>query len=607
MSPQSITHYNASVRGVAASEALALYGRVSGDEQEKQATIDSQLSEMRAAVAARGGHIVEEYLDNPYTGTVAHRPALDRLMKDAGKTFTHLLIHAPDRLARGKPYLRAMLEDELRSKGVTFAYLNYEVEDSPEGRAKDGMTSVFAEWEREKIMERTRRGMREKRLNGHIWRAASDRGRPYGWRYIKAPEGEKHGRLEHHPEEAPIVAWMFAQVLDGWSAHRLTVELNRRGLRTTMGNTWSRSTVLRVLHNPIHTGRVPDTRYQVRPPAVPQSTYRKRQKSVAVERPREDWTLIALAAGGLVSQETFDQVQARLRGNKRRTSRQNKASYPLSLLCTCMAPRRDDPSRICGATLTGYQRTKGDLRVYRCHRTYYTADVSGDCKNRIAADALEAWVWQQVKNVIHHPEELFAELAERERNADSRRADCRREIVAARAALDAAQQRLDKLVLRNAAGAIDDETFDRLQPTLVLERDQARERVQEAEHALQQVQDSPTSRLGDITAFCRALSDRLDEIERPGHEAEREALIRALVVRIEVGDIESQANPPTKRPLTRKAVKRVRLEGLLPAISAVGEVSMPACPDWRRYEWSVCDRPPLRWSARCTVARRSRR
>jgi hypothetical protein len=53
------------VQVVAASHDLALYGRVSGDRQEKEATIESQIAEMRAAVVACGGRIKEEYQDNP--------------------------------------------------------------------------------------------------------------------------------------------------------------------------------------------------------------------------------------------------------------------------------------------------------------------------------------------------------------------------------------------------------------------------------------------------------------------------------------------------------------------------------------------------------------
>src|SRR5438105_2090470 len=81
--------YVATAIAAASGQDTALYARVSGGEQEKQATIESQLAELRRAVQRCGGRIVAEYIENPYTGTVRRRPALDRLMAAAwAGTFT---------------------------------------------------------------------------------------------------------------------------------------------------------------------------------------------------------------------------------------------------------------------------------------------------------------------------------------------------------------------------------------------------------------------------------------------------------------------------------------------------------------------------------------
>jgi site-specific DNA recombinase len=251
------------VRAVAASQHVATCERVSSQRQEKEETIENQTLALEAAVTACGGCIVERYRDEPYTGTVAHRPALDRLMRDAGRTFTHLLIYDTHRLARGKPHLRPMLEDELREKGVTCAYLKYEAEDSPGGRVKDGMTNVFNEWEREQIVGRMEAGKARKRTNGFIWRGR----RPTGWIYRKPHEGERHGHLEHHPEEAPLVREIIERIAGGMTSGALADDLNRRGLRTVRGNAWTALAVQQVIHNPLHSGRIVLDRYQAAKPA----------------------------------------------------------------------------------------------------------------------------------------------------------------------------------------------------------------------------------------------------------------------------------------------------------------------------------------------------
>jgi DNA invertase Pin-like site-specific DNA recombinase len=61
----------------------ALYARVSTDAQQKEGTIESQLSELRKQVAAAGHELVKEYIDDGITGTVLERPALEQLREDA--------------------------------------------------------------------------------------------------------------------------------------------------------------------------------------------------------------------------------------------------------------------------------------------------------------------------------------------------------------------------------------------------------------------------------------------------------------------------------------------------------------------------------------------
>jgi site-specific DNA recombinase len=57
----------------------ALYARVSTDAQQKDATIESQLSELRKQIASAGDVLVKEYTDDGISGALLDRPALERL------------------------------------------------------------------------------------------------------------------------------------------------------------------------------------------------------------------------------------------------------------------------------------------------------------------------------------------------------------------------------------------------------------------------------------------------------------------------------------------------------------------------------------------------
>jgi hypothetical protein len=53
----------------------ALYARVSTDAQQKEATIESQLFELKKQIAAVGHALIKEYIDDGYSGTLLDRPA----------------------------------------------------------------------------------------------------------------------------------------------------------------------------------------------------------------------------------------------------------------------------------------------------------------------------------------------------------------------------------------------------------------------------------------------------------------------------------------------------------------------------------------------------
>jgi site-specific DNA recombinase len=60
----------------------ALYARVSTDAQQKEATIESQLFELKRQIVAAGHVLVKEYIDDGVTGTLLDRPALNQLRED---------------------------------------------------------------------------------------------------------------------------------------------------------------------------------------------------------------------------------------------------------------------------------------------------------------------------------------------------------------------------------------------------------------------------------------------------------------------------------------------------------------------------------------------
>jgi site-specific DNA recombinase len=74
-----------------------------------------------------------------------------------------------DRLAR-KVVLNLVLEEELARQGCKLRALNDYAGDGPEAALMRGIQGQFAEYERAKIVERTRRGKERKAKEGRVLR-----------------------------------------------------------------------------------------------------------------------------------------------------------------------------------------------------------------------------------------------------------------------------------------------------------------------------------------------------------------------------------------------------------------------------------------------------
>src|SRR6476661_1919374 len=215
----------------------ALYARVSSEQQADEHTIDSQVAALRARVTEDGLRLAaeREFLDEGYSGATLVRPALERL-RDliAAGGIDRLYVHSPDRLARRYAY-QALLLDEFEAAGVEVVFLNRALGESPEDELLLQVQGMVAEYERAKILERSRRGKRHGAQAGKVSVLC---GAPYGYRYIKKEEGGGAARYELVLEEARVVRQVFHWV----GQERATIgEVRRRlteaGERTRTGKT----------------------------------------------------------------------------------------------------------------------------------------------------------------------------------------------------------------------------------------------------------------------------------------------------------------------------------------------------------------------------------
>jgi DNA invertase Pin-like site-specific DNA recombinase len=140
----------------------AIYARVSTFEQH----VENQLQELRT-YCERRGWAVTEFVDRGVSGAKDRRPALDEMLKLAKRRkFDVLVCWRLDRLGRNLRHLILLL-DELHALGVAFVSLSEGIDaTTPAGRLQLHVLGAIAEFERARIQERVRAGMKRARAQG---------------------------------------------------------------------------------------------------------------------------------------------------------------------------------------------------------------------------------------------------------------------------------------------------------------------------------------------------------------------------------------------------------------------------------------------------------
>src|SRR3954454_25339893 len=234
---------------------IALYARVSSDQQNEQGTIASQVAALETRILQDGLPLEPDhrFIDEGHSGATLIRPALERLRDAvAAGTVDRVYVHSPHRLARRYAY-QVLLIDEFRRLGVEIMFLNRAIGLSPEDDLLLQVQGMVAEYERAKILERSRRG---KRHAAHQGRISVLSGAPYGYRYIGKHEGGGIARYAIDEEEARVVRLIFGWVgRDRVSIGEVCRRLQRQGYLTRGGKrAWDRTTVWGILKNPAYAG-----------------------------------------------------------------------------------------------------------------------------------------------------------------------------------------------------------------------------------------------------------------------------------------------------------------------------------------------------------------
>jgi site-specific DNA recombinase len=509
----------------------AIYARVSSEQQAADSTINSQIAALEARLAQDGLSLMpdEHFCDEGYSGATLVRPALERLRDAvAAGHLDRIYVHSPDRLARRYAY-QVLLIDEFRRAGVEVVFLNRSIGLSPEDDLLLQVQGMLAEYERAKILERSRRGKRHAAHQGEVSVLS---GAPYGYRYIGKHIGGGVARYEVQADEAHIVRQIFQ-----WIGHeRVSIgevcrRLQAQGCPTRSGKpAWDRSTVAGILKNPAYAGAAAFGKTRVGPlPA------RLRPVRGGAEQPRRAYGVYDVAPEAWISVPVPPLIDAALAeaaveqlAENRQRSRQSARGrrYLLQGLVVC---------RQCGYAYYGKAVSLASAKGQRRHYAYYRCCGSdayrfgGErlCANQqVRTDRLDEAVWQEVERVLEDPSWIAAEY---ERRLVQARDPAAADLASLEGQIAKLRRSLDRLIDGYADGLIDKAEFEPRAAGL-------RQRLRGWDEQAVRIRNEAAQRaalsliVGRLEDFARQVRQRMAAVD---WSMQRD-LIRLLVKRVEV-------------------------------------------------------------------------
>ncbi len=514
----------------------ALYARVSSERQRDEATIDSQLEAVRRRMAEDGVKVRDDlcFVDDGYSGGTLSRPALEKL-RDAvafGRVEV-VYAYAPDRLSRQYAYLFILIQ-EWQDAGVETRFVHGKFGESPEERMLLQMQGMIAEYERAKIVERTRRGARYAARQGRV----SVFGKaPYGYRYVARHEGDGEARFDVVLDQAEIVRQIFAWVgQDRLSLGEVRRRLAQRGAPSPTGRPrWDRASIYDLLRNPAYKGQAAYGRTRCgerrRTPLRTlwsQPAWPRRIRTLYPVA-SEDWIVIPVPA--LIGEALFEAVGEQLAENRIRHRRQKECGhgYLLAGLLVCAECRHGLSGKAPGAS-----GGRARARYYVCNgreRSRSNGDEKPCANPSLRTSELDEAVWADVRALLNEPARVEQEYHRRRNRPEP-------------AGVSGGEHPLLKQILyvrKQESRLIDGWQHGLLEREDLETRLRAvRQRLSQLESQVQAARDEASQRhelrlaMGELEDFAARVRAGLTQADEPA----RQEIIRKLVKRIEVGQQE---------------------------------------------------------------------
>ena len=300
---------------------IAAYCRVSTEKEAQIDSLEKQIEFFNEFTKKNGYELYKLYADEGISGKqIKHRKQFQQMMLDAkAKKFDKVVVKDVSRFARNTVDLLQSVR-ELKSYNVQVDFLNNG--EVMEGGSEFILTilGAMAQQESANMSKRVKFGKDITAQKGRVPNIV------FG--YDKMPD-EKY-ILKVNEEEAKLVKEIFeSYVYKGWGTTKIAWDLNDRGIRTKRDKAkWVQNGIVRMLKNPIYTGRVTNKKSEVTDFIT----------GTRKDLPEEDWIVVERPEMRIISDELFNRAQEILAERSdtfKLNSKREKTEYVFSTLIYC--------------------------------------------------------------------------------------------------------------------------------------------------------------------------------------------------------------------------------------------------------------------------------
>lgn len=367
------------------------YIRVSTSMQVEGYSLEAQRERLAKFADFQDIEIVREYCDAGKSGkNITGRPEFTQMLNDVAEDrdgVNFILVFKLSRFGRNAADVLNSLQ-YIQDFGVNLICVEDGIDSSKDsGKLTITVLSAVAEIERENILVQTMEGRRQKAREGK-------------WNGGQAPFGyaldSKNSTLIVNPEEAEIVRIIFNKfVNEGLGAERICDYLNQHGytkkkLKKNELNYFARSFIMKILDNPVYTGKIAYGR------SVTEKVKGSRDEYKRVRN--DDYMLVDGIHEAIIDQETWEATRLRRNDTGIKWEKTHSLDHEHILSGVIKCP-------ICGTGLVGTLRRRKNKKsgeykddfYYKClHRK--KIDETHFCNFRLVLSQDE--VNHQVEEII---------------------------------------------------------------------------------------------------------------------------------------------------------------------------------------------------------------